>query len=421
MFATASGAMALMILGVVLPVHSANTPEAAHRTLPNKVATAWFAGWHAHEGFSVADIPWSKYTSLTYAFAETTPDVRVLSLEGSNPEVLPEFVAAAHRHGVQALVSIGGWTGSRFWSSNVGSAQNRALFVKTLTDFAKKYNLDGLDFDWEYPGRQGIGCNVLNGNDAHNFLLFLQELRRHPLGAKLQLTAATATSTFNGPDGLPLADVSKFAKVLDYIAIMNYDLWGPWSPTVGPNAPLNDTCASPDRQVSSAVSAVKAWHNAGIPLNQLVLGVAGYGHSFRVRRGDAFVGGSTTELAAYPPFDAVDRPTGDTWDDNPGIDVCGVEQLAGGNFNYWGLIAEGFLDEQGKPKRGIAHRYDTCSQTPYVYNAKTEIMVSFDNAQSFAAKGHFIKSTGLRGFAMWEAGGDYKNTLLNSIRKTGGY
>jgi len=48
-------------------------------------------------------------------------------------------------------------------------------------------------------------------------------------------------------------------------------------------------------------------------------------------------------------------------------------------------------------------------------------MVSFDNAQSFAAKGKYIKETGLRGFAMWEAGGDYHDILLDSIRCAAGF
>jgi GH18 family chitinase len=64
-------------------------------------------------------------------------------------------------------------------------------------------------------------------------------------------------------------------------------------------------------------------------------------------------------------------------------------------------------------------------------------MVSFDNVQvrfgyadvepvltgfkSMAAKGAFIKQKGLRGFATWEAGGDWNNMLLNSIRETGGF
>ena len=43
-------------------------------------------------------------------------------------------------------------------------------------------------------------------------------------------------------------------------------------------------------------------------------------------------------------------------------------------------------------------------------------MVSCDNAESFAAKGKFIKDNSLKGLAMWGAGGDYQGILLNSIR-----
>ncbi|KAJ2913290.1 hypothetical protein MD484_g7133, partial [Candolleomyces efflorescens] len=202
---------------------------------------------------------------------------------------------------------------------------------------------------------------------------------------------------------------------------MNYDIWGPWSATVGPNAPLDDTCAAPANQAISAVTAVRAWSGAGIPLSQLVLGVPGYGHSFRVRRASAFVNGTSDLLVAYPAFDGADRPKGDAWDDGAGVDVCGVQQPDGGNYNFWGLIENGFLEQDGTPAAGISYRYDSCSQTPYVYNATSEIMVSFDNAQSFAAKGSFIRSTGLKGFALWEAGGDYNNILINSIRSAGGF
>ncbi|KAF5321759.1 hypothetical protein D9619_000582 [Psilocybe cf. subviscida] len=381
-----------------------------------KVAAAWYAGWHADAGFPLSSVPWSKYTHLTYSFAETTSNTQVLDLSGSDPDLLPQFVSEAHANGVKALVSIGGWTGSRGFSLNVGSAANRTTFVKTVTQFATKYDLDGLDFDWEYPANQGIGCNAISTKDTANFLSFLQQLRKDPVGAKLTLTAAVATSPFIGPDGDSLTDVSGFKDVLDWIAVMNYDIWGPWSPTVGPNAPLNDTCASSANQAGSAVSAVKRWTKAGIPANRIVLGVAAYGHSFKVAKSNAFKSGSTTQLAVYPAFDSSVHPTGDSWDDAAGLDVCGNEQTAGGNIDFWGMVDLGFLNSDGTPKQGITQVYDSCSQTPFAYNSTSQIMVSYDNAQSFKAKGGFIKNTKLRGFAMWEAGGDLNSILLNAIR-----
>jgi chitinase len=57
---------------------------------------------------------------------------------------------------------------------------------------------------------------------------------------------------------------------------------------------------------------------------------------------------------------------------------------------------------------------------PYVYNATSQVMVSFDDAKSFKTKGEFIKNFGLRGWAMWEAAGDYHDTLIDSIREGSG-
>lgn len=48
---------------------------------------------------------------------------------------------------------------------------------------------------------------------------------------------------------------------------MNYDVWGAWSADVGPNAPLNDSCAAV--QAGSATSAVKAWTDAGFPVSKV--------------------------------------------------------------------------------------------------------------------------------------------------------
>jgi chitinase len=217
-------------------------------------------------------------------------------------------------------------------------------------------------FSWEYPAKAGIGCNTMNKDDTANFLSFLQELRQHPLGSKLILSAATTILPFTGSDGKPLSDVSGFAKVLDYIEIMNYDIWGPWSPTVGPNTPLNDICAATQNQAGSAVSAVQKWHAAGFALDQLVLGVASYGHSFSVNKTDAFEAGSTT-LASYQRFNASAHPKGDSWDGGAGVDECGNAVFPGGTIDFWGLIQLGYLDPDGTPKKGIFFRYDNCSQT----------------------------------------------------------
>lgn len=81
-----------------------------------------------------------------------------------------------------------------------------------------------LHFSWEAPNAPGIGCNQVSNSDSENFLAFLQELRNQPAAKNLYITAAVGVNTFLGSDGQPMTDVSGFAKVLDHIAIMNYDV-----------------------------------------------------------------------------------------------------------------------------------------------------------------------------------------------------
>ena len=90
---------------------------------------------------------------------------------------------------------------------------------------------------------------------------------------------------------------------------MNYDIWGSWSATVGPNAPLNDSCAPAGDQDGSAVSAFNSWTEAGFPPGQIILGVASYGHSYHVSQSSATDASGNIQM--YPPFDKSQQPAGD--------------------------------------------------------------------------------------------------------------
>lgn len=145
---------------------------------------------------------------------------------------------------------------------------------------------------------------------------------------------------------------------------MNYDVYGTFSSVTGPNSPLNDTCASSSDQQGSAVSAVAAWTDAGFPASKIVLGVAAYGHSFTVTPSTA-VTGSTLNI--YTTFDSTNIPPGDSWD--PAVttdDVCGNPPVGNGNtgiYNFWALIEDGFLTQNGTVASSMVGYFDECSQT----------------------------------------------------------
>lgn len=142
---------------------------------------------------------------------------------------------------------------------------------------------------------------------------------------------------------------------------MNYDVWGSWSASVGPNAPLDDSCASSPQ--GSAKSAIKAWTTAGFPAHKIILGVPAYGHSYHVDPSNAY--DASGKLKPYVPFDKSKQPAGDKWDATAdgGVDQCGNPDAVGGVFQFWGLIDGGFLAKNGKPAEGIHYTFDQCSQT----------------------------------------------------------
>ncbi|KAI9458903.1 chitinase [Lactarius psammicola] len=390
---------------------SSNSSNVTSGGPSNVVAASWYAAWHSSD-FTLQDVSWSKYSSVIYAFAVTTPVANIIGLEDSDKELLPQFVQTAHANNVHALLSIGGWTGSRYFSSAVATDTNRTAFAEAVMKLVSTYKLDGIEFDWEYPNRQGIGCNLISADDSANFLSFLQTLRNQDGAKDLIISAAVSIKPFVGSDGNPMTDVSEFAKVLNYIEVMNYDVWGSWSNSVGPNAPLDDSCST--EQEGSAISAVKAWSTAGFAANQIILGVASYGHSFHVNNDSAVDASGNIKL--YAPFDKSQQPAGDKWDGTAvGVDVCGNPNVVGGVFDFWGLIDGGFLTTNGTAASGIDYTFDKCSQTPLVFNPTSQVMVSYDDATSFAAKGKYISDAGLAGFAMWEAGGDKDDILLDAI------
>jgi len=405
-----------------LAVRAANESSAT----VEMVAAAWFAGWHAVDGvvpkFAVGNVSWDKYTSVVYSFAITTNDDAHFSLAPADQKLLPDFVKEAHANNVEARLAVGGWGGSQYFSPAFASEANRTASIKTLVDMVKQYNLDGIDFDWEYEGRQGIGCNIVNPQDSANFLSLLQELRKDPTGAKLTLSSAVVTP-FADTNGDPMTDVSAYASLLDYVEIMNYDIHGNWSTGLGPNAPLNDSCVTdPSQAQGSAVTLVDQWVKAGFPHHQIVLGMASYGHTFDVKASEILSDQSLTQYPAFNAGKSQGAKFGDSWTNVASTDQCGALIPAGGDMDFWGLIDGGFLESNGtQAQNGIIHAFDDCSQTDYVYNPQTQVAVSYDSPRAFAAKGSFIKSTNLRGFSIWEAGGDRDDILLDSVRTAAGF
>ncbi|KAL5086668.1 hypothetical protein Trisim1_008753 [Trichoderma cf. simile WF8] len=171
----------------------------------------------------VSAIP-SGYTHIHYAFATLTSDFQVDVSAEQN--AFNQFASAS---GFKRILSFGGWSFSTdvdsfpIFREGVTDA-NRLTFAQSVVDIVNKYNLDGVDFDWEYPGAPDIP-SIPPGSpqDGANYLSFLTTLRGLlPSGKTLSLAAPASYWYLRG---FPIKDM---APVLDYIVYETYDLHGQW-------------------------------------------------------------------------------------------------------------------------------------------------------------------------------------------------
>lgn len=94
----------------------------------------------------------SSYTIIHWAFAEINSDWTV---KINDPH--SQWDDFKTLKGVKRVLSFGGWGYSTDPSTydilrQAMSPANRATFAKNIVNFVNKEGLDGVDFDWEYPG-----------------------------------------------------------------------------------------------------------------------------------------------------------------------------------------------------------------------------------------------------------------------------
>jgi GH18 family chitinase len=157
---------------------------------------------------------------------------------------------------------------------------NRLTFAQSVVDTVKKYNLDGVDFDWEYPGAPDIpGIPPGSPSDGQNYLAFLKTVRSLlPAGVSLSIAAPASYWYLRG---FPIAEM---AQVLDYIVYMTYDLHGQWDynntwSDPGCPSPLGN-CLRSHVNLTETELALAMITKAGVPASKIAVGIASYGRSF---------------------------------------------------------------------------------------------------------------------------------------------
>ncbi len=270
------------------------------------------------------------------------------------------------------VLSIGGW-GSGGFSEAASTDEGRKKVANSALELVKKYNLDGIDLDWEYPciGIAGIGASP---DDKENFTLLLKEIRQtlDTYNKDLLLTIAAGGDSYY----TRCTNMKEAQKYLDYVQLMTYDLRGGFTVATGHHTSLYSNRA--DLSPVCADFAVKCFKEAGVPEEKLILGVAFYSRM---------------------------------WKQVP-KDNNGLMQMAGTTGGYGPDFSQ--LKKEYIDKNGFVRYWDDEAKAPYLFNGDT--FISYDDEESIKAKAEYVNKNNLGGLMYWEYCLDKDFTLTGVLR-----
>ena len=193
----------------------------------------------------------------------------------------------------QVTIAIGGWNeGSKKYSEMVADPARRKRFVESVVAFCQEHNFDGLDLDWEYPGKRGG-----SPDDKENFVKLIRDLKEAFRPKQLLLTAAIGAAA---PTIDVAYDIPQMYKYLDYVHVMCYDYHGKWDRQTGHNAPLYARPNEKGQDLFLNVEyTLKYLIEKGAKPEKTVLGVPLYGRAFSLMNPHDYKMGARAKTTSF--------------------------------------------------------------------------------------------------------------------------
>ncbi|KAJ1805274.1 hypothetical protein LPJ77_004317 [Coemansia sp. RSA 2523] len=369
------------------------------------VAQGSIVAGYAPSWKNMTDVDLSQYTHINLAYAEPLANGSFVMEASYN---MSEFANKIQKSGGQPLLALGGWSGSIYFSDILKSTEYRKRLITGIVNSLRDNKLAGVDIDWV-----ANECNKLDvHNDAANLLIFLKELRSELESAfsdaKKLVALGVGMTPFLGPEG-PLKDVSEYAKLVDYINVLAYDVNGPYGDSTGPNAPLKFQEGKGAQ--ASLASAIDGWTEAKFPASQITAGLAFYG-----RAATAKSDMTAQSWNMYQSREA-EIPRGDN-DDGLWTDRCNSKPPHfSGVWSYSSLHKQGVLEGAEVSKAPWQRYWDNSTTTPWLYNPNSKQFISYDDPPSITAKANYVSERGLAGVSVFDITMDHNGELIAAVRK----
>lgn len=283
---------------------------------------------------------WDKYSNGETRFR------KIVDLKKLHPDLK---ICLSFSHGVSNYDNAqdGGFSGMS------ADPESRKKFAADCLAFCKKWGIDGIDIDWEFPTISWSGAACDKEHDTQNYTLMMKQLRE-TLGDSYILSYAGYTGSPEAPYGMKYIDIKAVDPYVDFVNIMTYD--------IASGAAGQHQSALFKSSMSSywdIERSVDEYLKVGIKPEKLLIGIPFYARH--------------------------------DWDNN-GEDK-GVVDFRDFDKEY--TAAKGFKTDN----------WDDVAKVPYV-TRNGKMWAGYDNPRSIAVKGDWIREKGLRGMMYWDYDGD---------------
>lgn len=302
---------------------------------------------------------YKKIDVINYAFAK----IRDGKIDVSHLTNLTNVVKLKDK-GLKVVIVIDGVSDDTRDSFRFASKteDNRKNLADSACEIIQKYNLDGVDLDWEFPTGE---------EEIENFTLLVKEIREKldRLKERKILSIATLSTNFDKH-----YDLKKLNSYIDYMHVMTYGMGS--KKVSSHHSPLYNGDFT-NHSVSTSLEQILV---RGISEEKII-----FGAPFFVRIGEI-------------------SPSGDVILNNP---------IADGTFKA--ISYTKFLNEI-KTNPNFKEYYDEKCQAYYSFDGKT--FATYENPKSIENKCKFIIGQGLGGIMFWDYGHDKESgMLLDTIYK----
>lgn len=249
---------ALLLFAAILMAFGCQQPSGTKTLTVSPPVTSEFKviGYIPARSVDTAAIQFDQLTHINFAFAIPAKNGGGLdALRGWDK--LYALVKKAHANNVKVFISVGGWSigdgggdDSRFHRL-AADAEERNLFVTKTMQLVRRFDLDGVDMDWEYPD--------IENRSAEDNVLLMRQLgdSLHAIGKEL-----TAAVVHYGNQGEGTKD--EIFEIVDWLNLMAYD--------DDKGQPI------PHSPYSLAGKSINYWvKERGLPPHKAVLGLPFYG------------------------------------------------------------------------------------------------------------------------------------------------